>query len=154
MSENLIERYLTDLAETRGTRSNVAETSFYPALERLLTEIGKTLSPRVRCVIHIADRGAGLPDAGLFTVDQFKRHSHDPDAPANPFLIQNPARGVIEAKPPKGDLDAAWARQQRAAKSAPKTAFAAAMRETPATYTVAGTFDWRSAHFLLRVPML
>jgi hypothetical protein len=50
MPENMIERYLTDMGETRGTRSNVAETSFYPALERLLSDIGKTLSPKVRCV--------------------------------------------------------------------------------------------------------
>jgi hypothetical protein len=34
-----IERYLTDLAEIRRTRTNVPETSFYPALERLLSDI-------------------------------------------------------------------------------------------------------------------
>jgi len=51
MPENLVERYLTDIGEIRGTRANVPETSFYPALERLLTDLGKTLSPKVRCVI-------------------------------------------------------------------------------------------------------
>ena len=56
MPENLIERYLTDMGEVRGTRSNVPETSFYPALERLLSDIGKNLSPKVRCVIQIANR--------------------------------------------------------------------------------------------------
>ena len=70
MHENLIERYLTDMGEVRGSRSNVAETSFYPALERLLSDIGKHLSPKVRCVINLANRGAGLPDAGLFSADQ------------------------------------------------------------------------------------
>ena len=77
MPANPIETYLTTLAETRGTRANVAETSFYPALEQLLTEIGKALNPRGRCVIHISGHGAGIPDGGLFTADQFRRQSRD-----------------------------------------------------------------------------
>lgn len=104
MPENLIERYLTDMAEIRGTRSNVAETSYYPALEGLLSGIGKTLSPKVRCVIHLANCGAGLPDGGLFSADQFRRKTRDADAKENPFLIQNPSRGVIEAKSPAEDV--------------------------------------------------
>ncbi len=47
---DLIEHYLTDLLEVRGTRANAPETSFYPALEHLLTSIGKHLNPKVRCV--------------------------------------------------------------------------------------------------------
>ncbi len=101
---NLIERYLTEMAETRGTRSNVAETSFYPALEHLLSEIGKGLSPRVRCVINLANRGAGIPDGGLFTADQFRRQARAASADENPFLAQTPARGVIEAKPPRDNV--------------------------------------------------
>jgi hypothetical protein len=104
MTENLIERYLTDMGEIRGTRANVAETSFYPALERLLSDIGKTLSPKVRCVINLANRGAGLPDGGLFSAEQFRRKTRDADAKENPFLVQNPSRGVIEAKPPAEDV--------------------------------------------------
>lgn len=104
MPENLIERYLTDMGEIRGTMSNVAETSFYPALERLLSDIGKNLSPKVRCVINLANRGAGLPDGGLFSADQFRRKTRDADAKENPFLVQNPSRGVIEAKPPAEDV--------------------------------------------------
>jgi hypothetical protein len=104
MTENLIERYLSDLGEIRGTRANVAETSFYPALERLLSDIGKTLSPKVRCVINLANRGAGLPDGGLFSADQFRRKTHNENAKENPFLVQNPSRGVIEAKPPSEDV--------------------------------------------------
>jgi len=61
MAENLIERYLTDVGEINATRANVLETSFYPALERLLSDIGRSLSPKVRCVINLANRGAGLP---------------------------------------------------------------------------------------------
>jgi hypothetical protein len=104
MSENLIERYLTDIGEVRGTRSNVPETSFYPALERLLSDVGKNLSPKVRCIINLANRGAGLPDGGLFSADQFRRKTRDEDARENPFLDQNPSRGVIEAKPPAEDV--------------------------------------------------
>jgi hypothetical protein len=105
MPENPIERYLTDMGEVRRTGSNVAETSFYPALEGLLSEVGKGLFPKVRCVIHLANRGAGLPDGGLFSADQFRRKSHDTDAKENPFLVQNPSRGVIEAKPPDEDVN-------------------------------------------------
>jgi hypothetical protein len=85
MSENLIERYLTDMGEVRGTRSNVPETSFYPALERLLSDIGKSFSPKVRCVINLANRGAGLPDGGLFSADQFRRKTREADADENFF---------------------------------------------------------------------
>ncbi len=70
---DLIEHYLTDLLEVRGTRANAPETSFYPALEHLLTSIGKHLNPKVRCVINLANRGAGLPVGGLFTAGQFSR---------------------------------------------------------------------------------
>lgn len=103
MSENPIEKYLTDIAEVHGTRAHVPETSFYPALENLLTGLGKFLSPRVRCVINLANRGAGLPDGGLFTADQFSRHVRDDDRD-NPFLSQSPSRGVIEAKSPSEDI--------------------------------------------------
>lgn len=104
MHDNLIERYLTDIGEVRGTRSNVAETSFYPALERLLSDIGKGLSPKVRCVINLTNRGAGLPDGGLFSAEQFRRQTRDASTKDNPFLVQNPSRGVIEAKPPSEDV--------------------------------------------------
>ena len=92
MSENLIERYLADLGEIRGTRANVPETSFYPALERLLSDIGKTLSPKVRCVINLANRGAGIPDGGFYTPDQFPRGGTEP----LPGLL--PARGALEVR--------------------------------------------------------
>lgn len=104
MPENLIEKYLTDIAEVHGTRAHVPETLFYPALEGLLTGIGKSLSPRGRCVIHVSNRGAGLPDGGLFTADQITRHARD-DERDNPFLTQSPSRGVVEAKPSADDID-------------------------------------------------
>lgn len=104
MAEHLIERYLSDIGEIRATKANVPETSFYPALERLLSDIGKTLNPKVRCVIHIADRGAGIPDGGLFSADQFAKKGRAGDFEGNPFLVQNPSRGAIEAKPPSSDV--------------------------------------------------
>ena len=104
MSTNLIERYLTELSDIRATRAHVPETSFYPALEGLLNDVGKTLSPKVRCVINLQNRGAGLPDGGLFTADQFRRRTAGQEDDANSFLRELPARGVIEAKPPAEDV--------------------------------------------------
>lgn len=104
MSRPLVEEYLTELSEVRATRANAPETSFYPALEKLLSEIGKGLKPKVRCVINLANSGAGFPDGGLFTADQFGRKSRDADERDNPFFGQAPSRGVIEAKPPAADV--------------------------------------------------
>ena len=73
-------------------------------MERLLSDIGKHLSPKVRCVINLANRGAGLPDAGLFSADQFRRKTRTDDSKDDPFLNQNPSRGVIEAKPLADDV--------------------------------------------------
>ena len=63
---NLLEEYLRELHEIRSSGSAVKETSYYPALSNLLNGIGKTLKPRVRCVINIKNRGAGIPDGGLY----------------------------------------------------------------------------------------
>jgi hypothetical protein len=105
MSDNLIEGYLSDMLQIHSTRSNAPETSFYPALEHLLTSIGKSLNPKVRCVINLANRGAGLPDGGLFTADQFGRKARSAEDQDNPFLAQNPSRGVLEAKPLTADIN-------------------------------------------------
>jgi hypothetical protein len=58
---NPLETYLKDLRDNRGTGAAVAETTYYTALSNLLNEIGKTLKPKVRCVVHLADRGVFLP---------------------------------------------------------------------------------------------
>ncbi|MEQ9667384.1 type ISP restriction/modification enzyme [Coleofasciculus sp. G2-EDA-02] len=95
------ETYIRDLQEIRATGAAVKETSYYGALEKLLNELGKTLKPKVRCVMQLKNiGGAGMPDGGLFTASQFQRKS--PDAPTNPT---NPERGVIEIK---GTGDDAW----------------------------------------------
>lgn len=98
MPDNLIEQYLAGMGIIRGTRANVPETSFYPALEKLLSGIGKSLSPKVHCIVNPANQGAGIPDGGLFTADQIRNLRNIPTN-TNPFLVQTPARGVIEAKP-------------------------------------------------------
>jgi hypothetical protein len=109
---NPLEAYLKEMRDIRATGAAVAETSFYPALSTLLNTIGKTLKPKVRCVINLANRGAGLPDGGLFTPDQFQRASA-----AAPRPGQLPARGVMEVKSPAEDVRsvaAALNRVQRA----------------------------------------
>ena len=72
---NPLEAYLKEMRDIHSTGAAVAETSFYPALSGLFNEIGKTLKPKVRCVVNPANAGAGIPDGGLFTADQFQRTS-------------------------------------------------------------------------------
>src|SRR5574340_1747816 len=95
-----LETYLRELRDIRSSGAAVKETSYYPALSNLLNEVGRKLKPRVRCIINIANRGAGIPDGGLFTPDQFQKPSD-----AEPLPGQLPARGVIEVKSTKDD---AW----------------------------------------------
>ena len=95
-----LETYLTSLREIRSSGEAVDETSYYGALESFLNEVGKSLKPRVRCVLQLKNRGAGMPDGGLFTEDQFKKPKGEEKS-----LPQTPARGVIEIKPTSDD---AW----------------------------------------------
>ncbi len=106
----VLERYLTQLAGVHATGSGVPETSYYPALANLLDEVGKTLKPAVRCIMNLRQQGAGLPDGGLFTADQFRR-----EADGDEKREQTPARGAIEAKAPSEDVRAvAQTKQVRA----------------------------------------
>ena len=95
-----LETYLHELHDIRSSGAGVKETSYYPALSNLFNEVGKRLKPRVRCIINLANRGAGLPDGGLFTAEQFQKPSD-----AEPLPGQPPARGVIEVK---GTGDDTW----------------------------------------------
>jgi hypothetical protein len=104
---NPLEIYLTDLRDIHASGAGVAETSYYPALSNLFNEVGRSLKPKVRCVINLANRGAGLPDGGLFTRDQFQKGGD-----AEPKQGQPPARGAIEAKGTKPDVRAIAASQQ------------------------------------------
>jgi hypothetical protein len=94
-----LEKYLRDLWAIRSSGAGVKETSFYPPLAELFNESGKKLKPRVRCIIHLQDTGAGFPDGGLFTDEQVRNSAVDLIAGAIP------ARGAIEAKPASAD---AW----------------------------------------------
>ncbi len=97
---NPLETYLQELRDIRSTGAAVKETSYYGALEQLFNNLGKDLKPKVRCVMQLKNRGAGMPDGGLFTARQFQRQSGN--EPVNP---ENPEQGVIEIK---GTGDDAW----------------------------------------------
>ncbi|MBN1887424.1 MAG: hypothetical protein JW850_05520 [Thermoflexales bacterium] len=88
-----LETYLRELRDIRSSGAAMDEISFYGPLANLLNEVGKTLKPKVRCIINLKNRGAGIPDGGLFTPDQFQKAS---DAEPVPGTL--PARGAIEAK--------------------------------------------------------
>ena len=85
--------YLRSLREIRASGQAVAETSYYGTLETLLNDLGKSLKPRVRSVINLKNRGAGIPDGGFFTEEQFAVGGDDPFGAG-----QLPSRGVLEVK--------------------------------------------------------
>ena len=90
---NPVETYFHELFDIHSSGQAVKETSYYGPLANLFNEIGKTLKPRVRCIINLKNRGAGIPDGGLFTPDQLQKGF---EAEQSISLI--PARGVIEIK--------------------------------------------------------
>jgi hypothetical protein len=91
-----LEKFFHDVHEIHSSRAAVDETPYYGSLETLFNEIGKTLETRVRCIIHPKDRGAGQPDGGFFTIEQFdKKGGHELKQ------AQIPSRGAIEVKPPR-----------------------------------------------------
>ena len=93
-----VEHYLKTLSEIHRTGGATAETSYYAALEALLNEVGAKLKPKVRAVAQLANTGAGSPDFGLFTANQFQRTKDDRPVEGAP-----PERGVIEVKGWKDD---------------------------------------------------
>lgn len=97
MSLSPLERYLRALRATHNTGGGVAESSFYPALVALLNEVGATLSPPVRCLSILRNLGAGHPDGGLYSAEQWVGKEE-------PEPNQLPARGVIEVKGVSADV--------------------------------------------------
>src|ERR1700674_3627059 len=97
MAGNPLEDYLRELRDIRRSGSAGPENSYYPALARLLDSVGGTLKPKVRCIVN-PSHGAGIPDVGLFTPDQFQKASAE-----KPLLGTKPSRGVVEAKPTSND---------------------------------------------------
>jgi hypothetical protein len=65
----------------------------------LLYEIGRTLKPKVKCIISLQDQGAGLPGGGFFTQEQFQKFTD-----RAPLSGQTPSRGVMEVKSTKDDV--------------------------------------------------
>ena len=63
--QRILEEYLGELKAIRSTGAGVPETSYYPALSNLFNAVGKTLKPKVRCVMGLKNLGAGMPDGGL-----------------------------------------------------------------------------------------
>jgi hypothetical protein len=98
---NLLVTYLEELHLLRTSGAGVKEASGYNALANLLTALGQTLKPKVRCLLQLANSGAGIPDGGCFTPDQLK-HT-DEQAPLRGV---KPARGVIEVKSTEDELSA------------------------------------------------
>ena len=92
-----LEAYFTELSANRLAGS-VPETSGYGALAVLLNDVGGKLRPKVRCVINPANRGAGIPDGGFFTANQFQKGKGEP------LPGQLPARGALEVKPVGDDV--------------------------------------------------
>ena len=97
MAANPLEDYLRELRDIRRSGSAVAETSYYPPLTALFNAVGSTLKPKVRCILN-PSHGAGIPDVGFFTPDQFQKASAHEPLPGT-----KPSRGVVEAKPTSDD---------------------------------------------------
>jgi hypothetical protein len=100
-AQRTLEAYLAELKSVRATGAGVAETSYYPALSNLFNAAGKSLKPKVRCVMNLRNSGNGMPDGGLFTLEQFQRQADGTPKPG-----QLPARGAIEAKGAKPSVRA------------------------------------------------
>jgi hypothetical protein len=82
-----LETYLSELHDIHASGAGVPETSYYPAWRDRLNAVGAELKPKVRCIVHGKNIGAGIPDIGLFTPDQFLKTSAD-----TPPIGTKPAR--------------------------------------------------------------
>jgi hypothetical protein len=91
--------YFAQLHASLGV--GVPETSGYPALANLLNAVGDSLKPKISAIIHPANNGAGIPDGGLFSAKELKKHGHETNTL---FGKLKPERGVIEVKPLDKDL--------------------------------------------------
>src|SRR5690242_10348852 len=85
--------YLGEMRRIHESGEASSETSFYPALSGLLNEVGSGLSPSVHCVLTPKNRGAGIPDGGLFLA-----RGLDQTEPDELLAIRVPERGALEVK--------------------------------------------------------
>lgn len=93
-----VENYLKEMEEIRSTGGGTKETSYYTPLCNLLNDIGQSLKPKIKCISILKNLGAGNPDFGLFTSNQFRKNKD-----IEPLSGQLPERGAIEAKPTDDD---------------------------------------------------
>jgi Type ISP C-terminal specificity domain/N-6 DNA Methylase len=98
MTDPLAE-FLHAMAQTHASGQATDETSYYDALTGFLNAIGADLKPSVRAVLTLKDRGAGLPDGGLFSANQLRTRV---DNSAESGAL--PSRGAIEVKPLGDDV--------------------------------------------------
>lgn len=88
-----VHEYLKALRDIRLSGGGVRETSYYPVLTKLLDAAGDDLKPTVRCITTLRNTGAGIPDGGFFTREQFPRATA-----SEPDEGQVPSRGALEVK--------------------------------------------------------
>lgn len=92
-----LESYLTGLRTLQD--AGTEETAGYPAFKALIDAVGEGLKPKVLCIIHPENLGAGIPDAAFFTADQVNARTRA----IRPGQV--PTGGVAEVKGPKTELD-------------------------------------------------
>lgn len=90
-----LQDYLRGMAVVHATGEAVEETSYYGQVETLLNTIGGRLSPKILCVLTTRNRGAGVPDGGLFLASNAVEK-----AGREALTARVPERGVLEAKGP------------------------------------------------------
>lgn len=103
-----LETYLGELSQIHNSGAGVRETSYYRPLAALLDEVGKTLKPKVKCILTLRNVGAGIPDVGLFSADQLRGLPES----ADPLTGGLPARAVLEVKGLAANLDVTLASEQ------------------------------------------
>ena len=67
-----VEGYLSELRETRDSGRAVDETSSYLVLVKLLNEVGRTLKPKVCCILTPRNAGSGIGDASALLVAEWQ----------------------------------------------------------------------------------
>lgn len=88
-----LEKYIRELRECHRLGH---ETSFYGKLETLINEIGKELSPKVKCIINPKNVNSNFPDGGFFTENQIRNLTIDISTLG--WGGPTPERGVLEVK--------------------------------------------------------
>jgi len=91
----VLRTFLQGIEAIHTTGEAVEETSYYGQLEKLLNDVGAGLSPTVTCVLTTKNRGAGIPDGGLFLTREAVKQAGDAA-----LLARAPERGVMEVKGP------------------------------------------------------